>query len=896
MGLQFPGWEKERLVSPGRLDPARELELSTRVSVNGARDHLGERRAVFSLSELEREALSRGRDRGVTIDDVRKDIASRDDLVVVDRGDAVMARVTTSKAIEEERALLTAVERGRGLGPTLPAPVEARGLGEDQLRVACHILGSPDRLVAVEGKAGTGKTRALADVRERAAEAGWSVRGFAPTTTAAVVLREGGIESTTVAAVLNESLSLKREPQLWIVDEAGLLSSRQARELLDRAERVGAKVVLVGDRQQHRAVEAGSPFALLIDRAGIATERLDAIRRQKDEALREVVRIASETGGAHRAVQLLERAGRVVEIPDARLRHEAITRDFIADGGRGMVIAPSNAERQDLNRRIREALIEVGRVERRSIKAPVVVKQDLTREQMGRASSYGAGDVLRFLRPGRGIEAGERARVISIDERKNLLRLELESSRLARVINPKHRRAFEVERVEQRRFAVGDRIQFRERDRSLDVANGTLGTIKELDHERGIATVEVGSRRFRLDFNEPKALDHACAVTSHRSQGLSRERGYITVDTSHSEELVNRRQFYVGVSGAVEDTRVYTDDRSALSRVVSREQGRESALSVLDRVPARETRAATLRRETALDLVRSSHGRSDGRERWDGRAPGSDCRDPGADRGPLATGRGAEGPAGPAGRASGPERSRAAGADRVPGQGDAGRAQESLAAGLEAGRGGGADRPAPERPRGADAGSAGRGARAALERDTATRALADGRLASGDAARGVPGRPGGQLPLWRDGEREAGRDRGDDSRAQEERALGAASAGGPGREAESRTRALSREEIARSAELQRRYAAECASMLRVVPDREVAREAARLNVSALAARQPRIVPSEGRFSVEKLRRALARGGEDLGAIRSALSRLVERASPAISRLPLARVRDLERER
>jgi hypothetical protein len=85
-------------------------------------------------------------------------------------------------------------------------------------------------------------------------------------------------------------------------------------------------------------------------------------------------------------------------------------------------------------------------------------------------------------------------------------------------------------------------------------------------------------------------------------------------------------------------------------------------------------------------------------------------------------------------------------------------------------------------------------------------------------------------------------------------------------------------------------------MLRVVPDREVAREAARLNVSALAARQPRIVPSEGRFSVEKLRSALARGGEDLGAIRRALSRLVERAAPTISRPPLARVRDLERER
>jgi hypothetical protein len=870
------------VASPGR-DVFRELELSTRVSLNGARDHLSERRTVFSLADLERETLSRGRDKGVTIDDVRKEISVRDDLVVVDREDAVLARVTTAKAIDEERSLVAAVERGRGRGATVPAPVEVRGLGEDQLRVARHILGSPDRLVAVEGKAGTGKTKTLSYVRERASEAGFRVRGFAPTTTAAAVLREGGIESTTVAAALKEPLSLKGERELWIVDEAGLLSSRQAKELLDRAEKVGAKVALVGDRQQHRAVEAGSPFALLIDRGGIATERLDVIRRQKDEALREVVRVASEQGGAGRAVQLLERDSRVVEIPDPRLRHEQITRDFVSDGGRGVVIAPSNSERQDLNRRIREALIESGRVERKSVKVPVVLKQDLTRDQRGRASSYGAGDVLRFVRGGDGIGAGERARVLTIDEKRNRLFLELESKR-TRWLNPRHRRGFEVERIESRRFAVGDRVQFRARDRALDVANGTIGTIKKLDHERGIATLEVGPRRMRLDLKEPRPLDHAYAVTSHRSQGLSRERVYLTVDTAHSEELVNRRQFYVGVSRAVEDARVYTDDRLALSRVVSREQGRESALSVLERVPV-ESKAAELRRETALDLVRKSHERS-GRERelGDGRR-GKD-----ADRGRVAPQRGSEAPTRTAAGAAGPERGGSTGPDRVPGQADAGAARGGRADGFDAGRGRGSERARPERQRDAGALATRGSGRAALERDAAPRALPDGRGASGDAARGLPGGRDGQLALW-NGEREGVAGTG--SERHEERAApprGEREAGGT-------PRALSRDEIARSAELGRRYASEYAAMLRAVPDRELAREAARLNVSALAFGQQRIVPAEGRVSVEKLRDALSRGGEDLGMLRLAVERLFERVAPArtLSRLP-SRERDVGPER
>jgi len=889
MGLRFPTWEKERLVAPGRLSPERELQLSARVAVNGAVAHLSERRAVFSLADLEREALSRGRDRGVRIDDVRKDILGRDDLVVADRSDAVLARVTTQQAIEDERALLRAVERGRGRGATLAAPERVHGLGEDQLGVVRHILASPDRLVAVEGKAGTGKTRALAHVRQCAAEAGWSVRGFAPTTTAAAVLKEGGIDSTTVAAGLQNLPHGSQTQELWIVDEAGLLSSRQARELLDHAEKVGAKVALVGDRQQHRAVEAGSPFALLIERGGIATQTLDVIRRQRDEKFREVVMAASGLGGAGRAVRLLEEAGRVVEIPDVRLRHEAIARDFVGDGARGVVIAPSNAERQELNRRIREALIEAGRVDKQSVKAQVAVRLDLTAEQRARASSYSVGDVLRFVRRGNGIEAGDRARVVSIDEKRNLLRLELESSRLVPVINPRNRRAFEVERLAQRRFAVGDRIQFRERDRALDVANGTIGTIKKLDLGRGLATVDVAGRSVRIDLKEPRALDHAYAVTSHRSQGLSRERVYLTVDTSHSEDLVNRRQFYVSVSRAVEDARVYTDDRLALARAVSREQGRENALSVLDRAPARETRASALRRKTALDLVRCSDEHS-GRERADGRAPGSDRRDKDADRGSHAPQRGPEAQAGAARGASGPERGRVAGADRVPGQGHAGATGPGRAAGLEAGRGGRADRPVLERPRGAGAGSPGRGGRSALEREGASRAVAGGPGTPGDAGRGLPGGPGGQLALWRDDELEAALGGREDGH-HEGRANGGPPARQLGHEAECRSRPLSVEEIGRSADLQRRYAAEYASMLRVVSDREVAKEAARVNVSALLLGQPRIVPSEGPFSAQSLRDAIARGGEDLGLIRQAVLRLMERVAPEATPLRVARVRE-----
>ena len=94
----------------------------------------------------------------------------------------MVARVTTAQAIDEERALVALAERGRGRGPCYPGSGAGRLLAS--ARISCASCGTswraPDRLLAVEGKAGTGKTRALSVVRERAEQAGFKVRGFAP--------------------------------------------------------------------------------------------------------------------------------------------------------------------------------------------------------------------------------------------------------------------------------------------------------------------------------------------------------------------------------------------------------------------------------------------------------------------------------------------------------------------------------------------------------------------------------------------------------------------------------------------------------------------------------------------------------------------------------------------
>ena len=78
-------------------------------------------------------------------------------------------------------------------------------------------------------------------------------------------------------------------------------------------------------------------------------------------------------------------------------------------------------------------------------------------------------------------------------------------------------------------------------------------------------------------------------------------------------------------------------------------------------------------------------------------------------------------------------------------------------------------------------------------------------------------------------------------------------------------------------------------MLRVIPDREVAKDAARINVSALAAGQERIFPAVGRFGVELVKDAVTRGEGDLDAARMIVAPIVERLVPSMVRPLLSRL-------
>jgi len=208
------------------------------------------------------------------------------ELVRLGRDGRGAMRYTTREMLALERGLAATAEAlGKGGQSAVASALcrqyaEAAKLGAEQTHALAHITGGAG-LAAVVGHAGTGKSTLLGAARTLWAAAGYRVRGAALSGIAAEGLQQGaGIESRTIASLLRqwaqgrETLSAR---DVLVVDEAGMVGSRDLAALLAAVRAAGAKLVLVGDAEQLQPIAAGAPFRAIVERVGAAA--LTVVRR-----------------------------------------------------------------------------------------------------------------------------------------------------------------------------------------------------------------------------------------------------------------------------------------------------------------------------------------------------------------------------------------------------------------------------------------------------------------------------------------------------------------------------------------------------------------------------------------------------------------------------------------
>ncbi|MFO1097097.1 MAG: Ti-type conjugative transfer relaxase TraA [Xanthobacteraceae bacterium] len=335
----------------------------------------------------------------------------------------IRGMIETEQRLHRAAELMAERERHEVNDPDRQAALaraEARGLvlSGEQTDALAHVTDGRD-LGVVVGYAGTGKSAMLGVAREAWEAAGYEVRGVALSGIAAENLESGsGIASRTIASMEHgwgQGRDVLTARDVLVIDEAGMVGTRQLERVLSHAAEAGAKVVLVGDPQQLQSIEAGAAFRSIFERH-VGAE-IGEVRRQREDWQRDATRnlATSRTGDA---IHAYDTHGMVHAAPTREQARDDLIdrwdRDRQASPDRSRIILThTNDEVRELNEAARERMRAAGDL------------GDDVRLAVERGErSFASGDRVMFLQNerGLGVKNGTLGTIEQVSERSMSVR------------------------------------------------------------------------------------------------------------------------------------------------------------------------------------------------------------------------------------------------------------------------------------------------------------------------------------------------------------------------------------------------------------------------------------------------------------------------------------------
>ncbi len=555
------------------------------------------------------------------------------------RADMAHTRLyTTGRTLEMEQALRDmaagmAAESGHGI----PAQAieekiaslleQGYPLSEEQIAAIRAVAGAGGRVAIVEGAAGSGKTTTLRPIADLCREHGGTVIATAVAWRTAVAL---GNDLDARPFCVDKLLKLAAKNGIEIdgsstivVDEAGMLSTRQAHHVLRLAERHGARVVFAGDTRQQQPVEAGPGLRLIRDAVG--SVRVDRIRRQKPDLEDILIHVHGETPSAARF-----RGGLMGDKERA-----CIFADYEAMADRPAFtpwqVNVSEALRDGDAADAIEAWHERGRFhlgynEEKTLASLVDDWERYTRQHPEQSAV-----VLARTR------AEVRALSHLMREKRFARRGEMDGQEIKRVTVMVSRGTEDDRTVSPLEIAVGDRLRIGATCWEKQLFNGTVVTVEDLEvlpraagtdpkgreregptsgeaRDRPVddAPVEIAARTYdgrRVAFRHDEIrdwygnvrLDHGYALTIAAAQGLTVDKTYLLADDRPSRETI-----YPAATRHREEIDVYVNRAPLALDVADRRADSDREAPVMDgeiRTYLAERWSRARPKEAALDYL-----------------------------------------------------------------------------------------------------------------------------------------------------------------------------------------------------------------------------------------------------------------------------------------------------
>ncbi|MFC4347082.1 MobF family relaxase [Kordiimonas lipolytica] len=572
------------------IEPVK-ASVCPRAIIDQAVSHLSQMAAVFEKRHLTVECLKRARGYiagSLVLDAIEQAIAEGAILTAPENGDFL----TTPAMQALEASLLDHEKDGRSkIAPVyseleISRAVRDVALDRDQLQAVAQVLASSSRVVGIQGYAGTGKTTLLSAVLRLAAQKRQRLIALAPSTQAAKLLQaETQIPANTVQFFLTkygkldegtpalENARAAFAGSILLIDEASMLSSNQVADLFELQKKLQiARIVLVGDREQLNAVEAGRPFELL-QRAGMECAKVRTIRRQKNEVLKGAV---IDTIKKDIAAAFQKLGPDIVENDEQDLCYLAAQtwlNQPLDKRQRSLILTQTRVERHLVNSIVRAHKQYIGELSGDSVMLPHLTSKNMSVSQLRDANFYEAGDVVLFnKRYARlGVDRGTYAKVLQVNQQDGSVRLrvgyDIKTWR-PDLVAGNAKGAIDVFQHDQIELAQGDEIRFTRNFPRHGIMNGTQCQVLEV----GDKTVRLRKQNGEIlvmnrDQASMRHIDYAWASTTYSAQGKTVDEVHV-VASSQKAHMNTAQSLYVQVSRARSRAHVYTDNREALEMQV----------------------------------------------------------------------------------------------------------------------------------------------------------------------------------------------------------------------------------------------------------------------------------------------------------------------------------------
>lgn len=572
---------------------AATKKVSEMKAMDFAVQHCFERASIVTGKELLRHALRYGVG-DVDVEETRHQL-SRDEFIQENANGHRW--FTTNQVLAEERRLIDFVQEGRGKFKPFRSgsyQFQNRMLSQEQRDAVLHVIGSRDRVTAIRGGAGTGKTTMMKEAVAAIESSGQRVFTFAPSAEASrgVLRSEAGFADADTVEALLRSARLQEQIRgqvIWI-DEAGLLGALALGHVAALAERQDCRLVLSGDTAQHRAVERGDALRILEQHADLRAAELKEIWRQKADSHKAIV-ADLRAGDLERAFKQLNELGMLREL-EPENRHEALAADYVAaveKGKSALVISPTHIEGERVTVRIRERLKKAGKLRGEERQLLQLRNLQWTKAQRGDSVNYHSDMVIQFHQNVSGFRRGERVKV----KRRNGEAVEVErengEAALLPLENPARFQVYESQAID---LAAGDMVRITQNGFTRDKHRLNNGDLKKIKGFTVDGDIKLG--KGWVISKDSGNLTHGYCVTSYTSQSKSVDCVFVS-ESSESFCAANREQFYVSASRFREALTIYTDNKDQLLEGVSRSSQRASATDLMTRhLPSTEVQEESL--------------------------------------------------------------------------------------------------------------------------------------------------------------------------------------------------------------------------------------------------------------------------------------------------------------